>query len=275
MKSIMLFTDLDGSLLNHFDYNFDAAVPLIRELQNNGTPVIPNTSKTANEIALICSEVGLSDGFICENGAAVYLPKTLSVSPEDDFDDCGDYWRKAFVQPRSHWQAILATVPEHLTDCFKSFAELGVSGIMEATGLPEENALLSSQRQFNEPLMWLGSEAEKTEFIEFMEDKGATLLQGGRFLHVGGNCDKSTAMNWYAAYFKHQKGITEDISTIAIGDSGNDIAMLEAATAAVVVKAPEKPYPEITKDSAVFYTQAIAPEGWDEGVRAAINALTA
>jgi mannosyl-3-phosphoglycerate phosphatase family protein len=274
MNSLMLFTDLDGSLLNHFDYTFDAAIPLIRELQNDGIPVVPNTSKTANEIALICSEVGLSDGFICENGAAVYLPKTITSAPSEEFDDCGDYWRKAFVEPRSHWQSILKSVPPHLEGCFKSFTELGVGGIMEATGLPEKNALLSSQRQFNEPLMWLGTNEEKSQFIEFMESKGATLLQGGRFLHVGGDCDKSTAMSWYADYFKSQTSIDGDIQTIAIGDSGNDIAMLEAATAAVVVKAPEKPYPEINKDSAVFYTQAIAPEGWDEGVRAAINALT-
>lgn len=275
MKAIMLFTDLDGSLLNHFDYSFDAAVPLIRELQEKRIPVIPNTSKTANEIALICTEVGLSDGFICENGAAVYLPKHLFTQPQADFDDCGDYWRKAFVQPRGHWQAILKTVPEHLQTCFKSFAELGVSGIMEATGLPEKNALLSSQRQFNEPLMWLGSDEHKAEFIAFMEQQGATLLQGGRFLHVGGDCDKSTAMQWFANFHQQQSADVTATLTIAVGDSGNDIAMLEAANAAVVVKAPNKPYPEINKTSAVVYTETIAPQGWDEGVRAAIIELTA
>lgn len=273
MNSIMLFTDLDGSLLNHFDYNFQAALPLIRELQGDGIPVIPNTSKTAKEIDLICSQIGLKDGFICENGAAVYIPKNLCPASVEDFEDCGSYWRKAFVEPRAHWQTILDTVPVPLKQCFKSFKDIGITGIMEATGLPEENALLASQRAFNEPLIWLGSDDEKRQFVDFMTRKGATLLQGGRFLHVGGNCDKSTAMHWYANFLSTYTNDTEKPRTIAIGDSGNDIAMLEAATAAVVVKAPEKPYPELKKDSAVFYTQGIAPQGWDEGVRAALKAL--
>ena len=42
----LIFTDLDGSLLDHHSYSFAPAVPLLAELDALGIPVIPITGKT-------------------------------------------------------------------------------------------------------------------------------------------------------------------------------------------------------------------------------------
>lgn len=47
---LICFTDLDGSLLNHDDYRYDAAIPVIRQLQVAGVSLIPTTSKTRAEV---------------------------------------------------------------------------------------------------------------------------------------------------------------------------------------------------------------------------------
>jgi mannosyl-3-phosphoglycerate phosphatase len=41
-----VFTDLDGTLLDHFDYNFDAALATIADLKVRHISIIPNTNKT-------------------------------------------------------------------------------------------------------------------------------------------------------------------------------------------------------------------------------------
>jgi len=42
----LIFTDLDGTLLNAESYSYQAALPTLARLQQAGIPVIPVTSKT-------------------------------------------------------------------------------------------------------------------------------------------------------------------------------------------------------------------------------------
>ena len=46
MSSAVIYTDLDGTLLDHHTYSFDAARSTIAALSERGIPVIPCTSKT-------------------------------------------------------------------------------------------------------------------------------------------------------------------------------------------------------------------------------------
>ena len=53
-------TDLDGTLLDH-SYDWSPAKDLIRQLQQHRIPVIPCTSKTAEEVRGFRAEAGLHD----------------------------------------------------------------------------------------------------------------------------------------------------------------------------------------------------------------------
>ena len=64
-------TDLDGTLMDHA-YNWEPAREVIRGLQLEGIPVIPCTSKTAEEVKRFRAAAGLKDPFIVENGGAVH-----------------------------------------------------------------------------------------------------------------------------------------------------------------------------------------------------------
>ena len=70
----LVVTDLDGTLLNHHDYAFDAAQVAIAELKAKGIPVVLNTSKTYAETVTIREKLGIGDPFIVENGSCLYLP---------------------------------------------------------------------------------------------------------------------------------------------------------------------------------------------------------
>ena len=47
---IVIYTDLDGSLLDHHSYSHAAADALLLELEQRGIPVIPTSSKTRAEL---------------------------------------------------------------------------------------------------------------------------------------------------------------------------------------------------------------------------------
>lgn len=62
----LLFTDLDGTLLDHHDYDYSAALPAISELNAQGIPWIMTTSKTAAEVIELKQEIDNPYAFIVE-----------------------------------------------------------------------------------------------------------------------------------------------------------------------------------------------------------------
>lgn len=260
----LIFTDLDGTLLDHETYSFTPAKDLIQTLQKNRTPIIPNTSKTRAELLKLREEIGLHSPFITENGAAIYLPKNDFPSMPAGSSEHGDYWRKSFSQSRAHWVTLLERLAPELQALFQSFSQMTLEQLCKATGLTQEQAQLAREREFGEPVLWNGSEDEKALFVTLVEAVGGHVLQGGRFLHVGGNANKGTAMNWLKELY--QQEYNKKIITIACGDSQNDIDMLEEADIAILVKSPAHPYPLVRRVKPTIITKKEGPDGWVEGL---------
>ena len=63
-----------------------------------------------------------------------------------------------------------------------------------------------------------------------------------------------------------QYGAYEDIHTLAIGDSGNDISMLDAATSAILIRSNTHSAPRLTRDSNLITSHGVGPHGWAESV---------
>ena len=71
-SSLLVVTDLDGSLLDHHDYNWDAASEWLARLKQHQIPLVICSSKTAAEIVPLQKKLGISGApFIAENGACV------------------------------------------------------------------------------------------------------------------------------------------------------------------------------------------------------------
>lgn len=262
---LLIFTDLDGCLLDHHNYDFAPAAPLLRELEELGIPVIPNSSKTAAELLYLRETLNNRHPFIIENGAAVYIPAGYFADKPDDCQNTGGFWVKTFTRPRRHWLKLISQ-SRFGSDKFQSFADATLADIVNLTGLQADAASRASQRQYGEPIAWRGTTAEKTQFIEELQQLGANILEGGRFLHVSGACDKGTAMNWLAAQYVQACGVP--VTTIAAGDSQNDIAMLESADIAVRVPSPAHALPALEKARQVYTAARQGPAGWAESLSA-------
>ena len=89
---ILIFTDLDGSLLHRDTFKFDEVKDYLIQLISKGIFIIPNTSKTEKEILEFLNDLGSSLPFISENGAAINgldllntnFPKELILSREKE-----------------------------------------------------------------------------------------------------------------------------------------------------------------------------------------------
>ena len=257
----MIFSDMDGTLLDHHSYSFEAAKPTLCKLRLKEIPVIPTTSKTYAEMRSLRHRIGLEGPFIVENGAAVYIPTYFLKRKPSATTTIDGFWRKQFIASKEHWIELLEQVGTEYAGQYQQFSKMSVADIQGCTGLDAQAASLAAKRQFGEPVLWLGDEKTKAKFIQAIKDKGAYPLEGGRFIHVSGNCDKGQALRWLVDQYQSQ--FNTEVKTFALGDGKNDVAMLEAADVSIRILSPTNPPPTVQKDN-VYTSSLTGPEGWNE-----------
>lgn len=258
----LIFTDMDGTLLDHYTYDFSPVVDTLATLESKAIPVIPTTSKTFAELQILRERIGLFGPFIIENGAAICIPHGFFKQKPAGTVWQDNYWCKSFSYSKNYWVNLLDVVADEFQGEFKQFSKMSLQDIQDATGLDEKDASLAAMRQYGEPVLWLGSDERKAAFIKAVTERGASPLEGGRFIHISGDCNKGTALSWFVEEYERQ--FNQRVESIALGDGKNDIAMLEAASIAVRIASPSHPPPELQKQQNVYTSTLQGPSGWAE-----------
>lgn len=265
---ILIFTDLDGTLLDHDTYDWTAALPAITAAQKAQIPIIPCTSKTFEECLQTQSEVGLSGPFIFENGAGIALPKDTFRKPyQKNGSELEHYWLCHLGTPYEQIRHALLEIRRKKRFQFRGFGDMTAEQVAENTGLGIDSAQRAMQRRFSEPLMWLDTGRNFDAFADAVTQLGLTLTRGGRFVHVAGPTNKGKAMLWLARRYEYKLGGKPLV--IALGDSKNDLPMLEQADIAVVIR-PRHTHPVDVQHQRstqrIITSSAVGPEGWNETV---------
>lgn len=261
---LMVSTDLDGTLLDHHDYSWEPIKPALDQLKKSDIPMIINTSKTAEEVVLLQAEMSIKAPFIIENGSAILLPKSLFKSKPKGALDCGNYWKRVFGSTRVLIVEVIRKLRKQFGWEFVGFSDWDESQLMIHTGLNKQSAHLALQRSFSEPLLWNDTDEALEKFKKEISKYGLKTLQGGRFIHVLGETDKSVPLLWLNEYYLMFKNCR--IEWIVLGDSDNDIDMLTIADYPVAVKSPVRDYPNFTGVGETLFTQALGPEGWNQAI---------
>ncbi|MFP4263395.1 MAG: HAD-IIB family hydrolase [Halomonas sp.] len=259
----LLFSDLDGSLLDHHHYDWGPAQPWLDRLGRLGVPVIPVTSKTRSEIIPLRRALGLAfTPFVAENGAVVGLPPAWCHARIDRPGPDGLAIRTlgmdiGFIRKRlAVWQARLGVA-------FTPMSEMSLDELVAFTGLSEGEARLARMREGSEPLVWKDDEAGLEALREGLAGDGLRLVRGGRFWHATGEAHKGSAVAWLVQRFQALRGRRP--LTLALGDGPNDIPMLEAVDQAVVIRGCHG-LPVEPDQPALYRSEATGPAGWAEGV---------
>ncbi|MDV6317555.1 HAD-IIB family hydrolase [Chromohalobacter sp. HP20-39] len=262
----LVFTDLDGTLLDHDSYTWQPAAAWLSRLTEAGVAVIPTTSKTREELLALRNELGLTETpFIAENGAVIGLPARWQHARLDRDPAAPDglivktpSLDIGFIRRR------LEVLRERLGVRFRGMGELSLDTLCELTSLSADKARQAQAREGSEPLLWDDDEGALARFRHALESDGLRLTRGGRFWHVMGAVDKGQAVRWLLDRHTALRGVRP--SSAGLGDGPNDVSLLEAVDHPILVRGKHEAVVDIAGGMTLYRTRQPGPEGWAEGI---------
>ena len=260
----LIFTDLDGTLLNSESYDYQAALPVLATLAERSIPVIPVTSKTRAEVDHLRRDLGLRDPFVVENGSAIYLPRTGLPVALPEGEDEGDYRVLALGCNYVTARAGLKAIAQKLGRPLKGFGDWSVDQIAQITGLSPEAAKQAKARDFSEPFM-TPKNVTAEDLQAAVEDMGFRVVLGDRFSHlIGSEAGKGNAVRQLVALYQSAHP-NEPLITLGLGNSPNDIPMLAAVDHPIILPGAAGPHPQLAERGWPL-APAPAPAGWAAAV---------
>lgn len=312
MSQFIIFSDLDGSLLDETTYQWDAALPALDAVRRGSIPLVLASSKTRAEIVSLAyalgltSDSGLRDPLIIENGGGLLLPHDSAVELWPDGVSTRDGWLVALGTPVAALRDALVAIADECGVRVRGFSVMTDDEIAALTSLSTDAIAPARQREFDEPFVLtevrgpLDTETERYhEAVKCVQQaargRGLQVTHGGRFLHLTGDVDKGRAaalvLRWYAktgtapvfdpwSSWEHPGRYPKTGAvpvSAALGDSPNDLALLQLVDHPIIIPRPNgRPDPELTRALPhATVAPAPGPVGWNHAVQALLAKVSA
>jgi mannosyl-3-phosphoglycerate phosphatase len=266
MKKPLIFTDLDGTLMDHDTYAFEDARGVLEDLDKRSIPVILCSSKTRAEIETCQEKMGLNAPFVVENGAAVFVPQGMLHMEDQGAIEKGSYQVLELGTPYAllcdAWKRVKKAHDFHV----KGFSEMTLQEIADLTGLPLKEARLAAMREYTEPFVFLDKPDRMPLLERALQEEGLEVTKGGRFYHLVGKNDKGKAVQILRRLYEKTNPHTR-FKTLGLGDSVNDIAMLLCVDMPIVIRKKTGKWQYVPASRPVIYSGEPGPRGWAETVQ--------
>jgi len=259
---VVIFTDLDGSLLHRDTFEFDTIKNYISSLVDRGVIIIPNSSKTEKEIEKFNEELGVNLPYISENGSSIQGLNLIN-----------DNFPSKIVLSRQKEELIKIfndKVPEHLKNKCIQISKISIKEQEKIFGQKDDKLKNALNRKYTSPFLFKGNKNEQNKLSKILSSNSLTLQEGGRVINLCDNINKVKSMNKVIKILKK----TEDkINSIAVGDNYNDLEMLKNCDIPCLVFNDKFKLDQINIENLIFSNKP-SPEGWADVIKKALDKLS-
>lgn len=251
MAKPIIFTDIDGTLIDFETYSYAEVETAVSRLIARQIPIVLCSSKTRSEQAAYRQALGIPDPYIVENGSAIFVPDGYFDRDTPPMIELG-------VTAVSIRQA-LSEIRQQTGLAFQGYADLTVAEVSQITSLDETAAAQAKQREYSETIVTPLTTVIFQQLRKALAAYGLTIVSGGKFHTVmSAKNNKGTAVAYLTDLFRQKWGV---IVTIGLGDSANDAPLLAAVERPFLVQRPDRNWQEMGK-MPVTKVPAVGPSGW-------------
>ena len=263
MKTV-IFTDLDGTLLDPISYSFAEALPALDLVRERDIPLVLCSSKTRAEMEVYRKRLHNKDPFVAENGGAIFIPMGYFVFPTGSIAR-GDYVVSALGTSYGMIREAFIRLRESLHAAIKGFGDMTDEEVASLTGLTRDEAALARMREFDEPFIFEHGPDEG--FLSAVERSGLHWTRG-RLHHLMGDHDKGKAVRILKEWYERKHG---KLVTIGLGDGFNDLPLLAAVDHPVLIRKEDGSFDPRIDIPGLIRAKGIGPEGWNRAILDLLN----
>jgi mannosyl-3-phosphoglycerate phosphatase len=261
----LVFTDLDGTLLDWKTYSAAIARPALARLRELGVPVIFCSSKTATEQRALRQSLRIrSIPSIVENGAAIIVPDAAGLPTGDWPPAPGEPGRRVKVLGIDREEVVqrLRRVQQRTGITLQGYADITDTELAARSGLELTAASRARCREYSETLIDQLDEDQWRRLDAEFASEGLECRHGGRFHTVtGAGTDKGQAVKAITEMYESAYG--REVRTLAVGDSANDLPLLDAVDRPFLVAREDGSWADL-EGSKIERIPGRGPYGWLE-----------
>ena len=257
-KKVIIFTDLDETLLKENKFNHNILNNFIKTLLKKEYEIIPVTSKTYLEVIDLLKQIKYKLPFSVENGAAYYFP----------INNSKDYLYKKIVNPYSIKKNAIKkilnkSVFKTYLHNFKYIEDLSIVEQKRITKLSSKQIKYFNSREYSIPVLISGDKYFKKKFEETLFKYNLKIVFGGKLNNISGLHSKLNSLSFFSNQYK-QKLRNTKLIIVSLGDNQNDIEILNNSNYSGIIKNNTYKILKLKKKNNIFRSFSEAPFGWVE-----------
>jgi len=234
VPSILVFCEVDETVLDPHTYSVDAVGRrALERIARDRIPIVLCSSKTRAELEVIQQELGISHPFICESGAAVFVPQGYFGFTVPEARDAAGYKMVEFGKPYAEVVATLHRAAGRLGIEVLGFSDMSVEDVAADCHLPLLQARLAKLREYSEPFRVVGAKpGATTRLFKALRGAGLECTSRGRYYHAGA-IRRDIGAQLLGRLYRCAFG---ELLVVAFGDHGSAVPLLRQADVPLIVQ---------------------------------------
>ena len=259
MKTI-IFTDLDGTLLDPFTYSPKKVMPLLKVLKKRKIPLVFCTCKTQAENEYYQKRLKIKDPFIVENGGAIFIPKKYFSFSFPHNKSSKEYFIIELGANYKEIREAFKKIKKETRLKIKGFGDMTAKEVAKDSGLTIKMAELAKKKKYNESFKFEEPREAAKLLFRKIKEAGFNGTHGGKYYNIfGKNTDKGKAVRILRKLFKKE---FKNVRTIGLGDGLNDFSMLRVVDVPILVEDKIGAWNPHATSPRFHRIKGIGPEGW-------------
>jgi mannosyl-3-phosphoglycerate phosphatase len=232
---LVVFSDLDETLLQPSAPGIDEASRLALErVRQERIPIVMCSSRTRAELELMQEDLGIADPFICESGAAIFVPRGYFSFDVPNARDVAGYKAVEFGRPYEEVVTALKQAAGRLGADVIGFSDMSVEEVARDCNLPLLQARLAKLREYSE--LFRIPDTDPTgnlRLLRSLRHAGLDCVCRGRFYHLG-MVRRETAALFLSRLYRRAYGPL--LTTVGFADSSPALPMLHGMDLPLVLQ---------------------------------------
>ena len=230
----------------------------IKDLISKKYLIVALTSKTYSEVIKLYQLNNIKFAFSVENGSSFFIPRSINNNHLAFKKVINNKAITSYEILRK-----LKLIPIEYKKNIIFIKDLALEKQIKITKLKKNELIDFNNREFSVSLIWNGTNSVLYLFEKYLNKINLRATFGGKLINISGVHSKLDALIYFKQMYLKKFNAKKCIF-ISIGDSQNDVEILNYSDYSGIVIRQDKRKISLIKNHKVYISSSYAPEGWVE-----------